>query len=230
MPTRIQDIIDNVAANVVAAGVILAVGAGGGILIALFVSVTHGLSRLDQAVLIGCSAVFLAMFSVLVYVGVMVARRRKNTPVAPGPLPVTLEPPRPETPQDRVLLLARDLLAFLKECGPKPPSPSDTADKEIISKMTPEQILGDPPEVSHWYNKVHHLYAVRFAQRVETLSHELSATGVNEPQLRKAVIDSPYTADKIKRLVPILFHVAANLAVGEAVASLGDGPHPAWFD
>ena len=77
MSKRIQDFIIGVAESVVGGYVIPGISAGGALLIALFVALTHGLARWEQAGIIACSAILLLMFMSALYI-LSLARKERS--------------------------------------------------------------------------------------------------------------------------------------------------------
>lgn len=111
----------------------------------------------------------------------------------------------------KVLQLAHDLFAFLREKGPEPEAP-------ISDSMTTREKLAAIVGAMWPYNeRVHHGYQHRFSQRVIDMFHELAEFGIS-PGLEPWEIDSGKvgtSAETVRRIAERLFLVAAQMDIAD---------------
>ncbi len=82
--SRIQAFFDNVAANFVSWILICSVCAVGGIVVALFAAATHGLSRAEQASIVGLSSIVLMALVAIIYVAIRARKLRASAGLPAG--------------------------------------------------------------------------------------------------------------------------------------------------
>jgi len=109
--------------------------------------------------------------------------------------------------RDKVIELARDLAAFLRELGPKPESHAEPwmSDEEILAQNADSR----RPE------QVHHGYMRRFRDRAVNLVHELGENGITNTGIENYQVDPPeiQREKELRNLVRQLFTLAANMEI-----------------
>jgi len=117
--------------------------------------------------------------------------------------PVTADSPL----KDRVVALAHDLFAFLKERGPEPPDPinhlqsTDKQWKEVWERYDP------------YVERIHHDYLRLYRDRVVNIFHELAAQRIRIPDVQEWEIDPPQAvrAATVRKIAEQLLLLATRM-------------------
>jgi hypothetical protein len=205
---RLRRFMDSVGAGVVSWVVVWLVSAVGALVIGLFAAVTHGLSRWEQAGIVGLFGLLLLALAILVYLGVK-AVKSPGAPAAPG---LAAEPQPPERLlREKALQLGRDLFAFLREKGPEPKP-------EVHEAMTDTEIIQAGLEARTPYvEAVHYGYQHRFRRRTVELFEELAEHGIRDVEIQQWEIDPPQiqNAERVRKVAQHLFLIAARMDIAE---------------
>lgn len=203
MASRLQQFVDNVAANITSWLIISIVPAATAAMVAVFSVFTHGLSRWEQAGILAISTLVLVALGFIVYIGLAAGKQQRKATGLPPP-PVQSSPP---SLRDKVAQLAHDIAVFLRELGPRP-------EIHVDPGMSTEEILAQGSDDNR-PERVHHGYMRHFRDRAVNLMHELGEKGITNTGIESYQVDSPeiQREGELREFVKRLFLVVANMDI-----------------